>query len=184
MFKNKEEFKEEFKTRLIETYGTTVELTHPTERYMALGEMTRDYASINWKDTKVAVDEQQAKQVYYFSMEFLLGKSLKSNLKNLGIYDMVVEGLKDLGIDYEDLEDIESDAGLGNGGLGRLAACFMDSAASLKYPINGNCIRYQYGLFRQKIDEEGNQIEVPDMWLKIGNAWEIRKPKHAVDVKF
>lgn len=94
MFKNKEEFKEEFKTRLIETYGTTVELTHPTERYMALGEMTRDYASINWKDTKVAVDEQQAKQVYYFSMEFLLGKSLKSNLKNLGIYDMVVEGLK------------------------------------------------------------------------------------------
>lgn len=184
MFKNKEEFKEEFKTRLIETYGTTVELTHPTERYMALGEMTRDYASINWKDTKVAVDEQQAKQVYYFSMEFLLGKSLKSNLKNLGIYDMVVEGLKDLGIDYEDLANIESDAGLGNGGLGRLAACFMDSAASLKYPINGNCIRYQYGLFRQKIDEEGNQIEVPDMWLKIGNAWEIRKPKHAVDVKF
>ncbi len=184
MFTNKEEFKEAFKTRLIETYGTTVELTHPTERYMVLGEMTRDYASVNWKDTKVATDNQQAKQVYYFSMEFLLGKSLTSNLKNLGIYDMVFEGLKDLGIDYQDLADIECDAGLGNGGLGRLAACFMDSAASLKYPINGNCIRYQYGLFRQKIDEEGNQVEVPDMWLKIGNAWEIRKPKHAVDVKF
>lgn len=184
MFTNKEEFKEAFKTRLIETYGTTVELTHPTERYMVLGEMTRDYASVNWKDTKVAVDSQQAKQVYYFSMEFLLGKSLTSNLKNLGIYDMVFEGLKELGIDYQDLADIECDAGLGNGGLGRLAACFMDSAASLKYPINGNCIRYQYGLFRQKIDEEGNQVEVPDMWLKIGNAWEIRKPKHAVDVKF
>lgn len=184
MFTNKEEFKEAFKTRLIETYGTTVELTHPTERYMVLGEMTRDYASVNWKDTKVAVDNQQAKQVYYFSMEFLLGKSLTSNLKNLGIYDMVFDGLKELGIDYQDLADIECDAGLGNGGLGRLAACFMDSAASLKYPINGNCIRYQYGLFRQKIDEEGNQVEVPDMWLKIGNAWEIRKPKHAVDVKF
>ncbi len=184
MFTNKEEFKEAFKTRLIETYGTTVELTHPTERYMVLGEMTRDYASVNWKDTKVATDNQQAKQVYYFSMEFLLGKSLTSNLKNLGIYDMVFEGLKDLGIDYQDLADIECDAGLGNGGLGRLAACFMDSAASLKYPINGNCIRYQYGLFRQKIDGEGNQVEVPDMWLKIGNAWEIRKPKHAVDVKF
>ncbi len=184
MFTNKEEFKEAFKTRLIETYGTTVELTHPTERYMVLGEMTRDYASVNWKDTKVATNNQQAKQVYYFSMEFLLGKSLTSNLKNLGIYDMVFEGLKDLGIDYQDLADIECDAGLGNGGLGRLAACFMDSAASLKYPINGNCIRYQYGLFRQKIDEEGNQVEVPDMWLKIGNAWEIRKPKHAVDVKF
>lgn len=184
MFTNKEEFKEAFKTRLIETYGTTVELTHPTERYMVLGEMTRDYASVNWKDTKVAIDNQQAKQVYYFSMEFLLGKSLTSNLKNLGIYDMVFEGLKELGIDYQDLADIECDAGLGNGGLGRLAACFMDSAASLKYPINGNCIRYQYGLFRQKIDEAGNQVEVPDMWLKIGNAWEIRKPKHAVDVKF
>ena len=184
MFTNKEEFKEAFKTRLIETYGTTVELTHPTERYMVLGEMTRDYASVNWKDTKVAIDNQQAKQVYYFSMEFLLGRSLTSNLKNLGIYDMVFEGLKELGIDYQDLADIECDAGLGNGGLGRLAACFMDSAASLKYPINGNCIRYQYGLFRQKIDEAGNQVEVPDMWLKIGNAWEIRKPKHAVDVKF
>ena len=184
MFTNKEEFKEAFKTRLIETYGTTVELTHPTERYMVLGEMTRDYASVNWKDTKVAIDNQQAKQVYYFSMEFLLGKSLTSNLKNLGIYDMVFDGLKELGIDYQDLADIECDAGLGNGGLGRLAACFMDSAASLKYPINGNCIRYQYGLFRQKIDEAGNQVEVPDMWLKIGNAWEIRKPKHAVDVKF
>ncbi len=184
MFTNKEEFKEAFKTKLIETYGTTVELTHPTERYMVLGEMTRDYASVNWKDTKVAVNSQEAKQVYYFSMEFLLGKSLTSNLKNLGIYDMVFDGLKELGIDYQDLADIECDAGLGNGGLGRLAACFMDSAASLKYPINGNCIRYQYGLFRQKIDEEGNQVEVPDMWLKIGNAWEIRKPKHAVDVKF
>ena len=184
MFTNKEEFKEAFKTKLIETYGTTVELTHPTEKYMVLGEMTRDYASVNWKDTKVAINNQEAKQVYYFSMEFLLGKSLTSNLKNLGIYDMVFEGLKELGIDYQDLADIECDAGLGNGGLGRLAACFMDSAASLNYPINGNCIRYQYGLFRQKIDEQGNQVEVPDMWLKIGNAWEIRKPKHAVDVKF
>ena len=184
MFTNKEEFKEAFKARLIETYGTTVELTHPTERYMVLGEMTRDYASVNWKDTKEAIRNQEAKQVYYFSMEFLLGKSLTNNLKNLGIYDMVFEGLKELGIDYQDLADIESDAGLGNGGLGRLAACFMDSAATLKYPIHGNCIRYQYGLFRQKIDADGNQVEVPDMWLKIGNAWEIRKPKHAVDVKF
>lgn len=184
MFKTKEEFKNAFSERLIEAYGTTVEMTHPTERYMVLGEMTRDYASVNWKDSKVAVSDQSAKQVYYFSMEFLLGKSLTSNLKNLGIYDMVYEGLKELGISYEELADIETDAGLGNGGLGRLAACFMDSAASSKYPVNGNCIRYQYGLFRQKIDEQGNQVEVPDMWLRIGNAWEIRKPKHAVDVKF
>ena len=184
MFKNKQEFKKEFTKRLIESYGTTTEMTHPTEKYLTLGEMVRNYASVNWKDTKVAVRAQKAKQVYYFSMEFLLGRSLTSNLMNLGIYDIVVEGLADLGINYDNLAAMERDAGLGNGGLGRLAACFMDSAATENLPINGNCIRYQCGLFRQLIDEEGNQIEVPDMWMRIGNPWEVRKPKYAVDVKF
>ncbi|MBR2991499.1 MAG: glycogen/starch/alpha-glucan family phosphorylase, partial [Solobacterium sp.] len=184
MFKNKQEFKREFTQRLIESYGTTTELTHPTEKYLTLGEMVRNYASVNWKDTKVAVRAQKAKQVYYFSMEFLLGRSLTSNLKNLGIYDIVVEGLADLGINYENLAAMERDAGLGNGGLGRLAACFMDSAATENLAVNGNCIRYQCGLFRQLIDAEGNQVEVPDMWMRIGNPWEVRKPKHAVDVKF
>ncbi len=184
MFSNKEEFKKEFSQRLIEAYGTTVEMTHPTEKYLVLGEMVRDHASVNWKDTKVAVSQQDAKQVYYFSMEFLLGRSLTSNMKNLGIYDIVVEGLKDLGIDFDNLAAMERDAGLGNGGLGRLAACFMDSAASENLPVNGNCIRYRYGLFRQKIDEQGNQIELPDIWMRIGNPWEIRKSKHSVDVQF
>ncbi len=184
MFKNKEEFKSEFTQRLIEIYGTTVEMTHPTERYLVLGDMVRNYASVNWKDTKVAIQKQKAKQVYYFSMEFLLGRSLTSNLKNLGIYDIVVEGLKELDINYDNLAAMERDAGLGNGGLGRLAACFMDSAATENLPVNGNCIRYQCGLFRQLIDHEGNQIEVPDMWMRIGNPFEVRKPKHAVDVKF
>ena len=184
MFKNKQEFKKEFTQKLIESYGTTTEETHPTEKYLVLGEMVRNYASVNWKDTKVAIRKQKAKQVYYFSMEFLLGRSLTSNLKNLGIYDIVVEGLADLGINYENLAAMERDAGLGNGGLGRLAACFMDSAATENLPVNGNCIRYQCGLFRQLIDSEGNQVEVPDMWMRIGNPWEVRKPKHAVDVKF
>ena len=184
MFKNKKEFKKEFNNRLETKYGTTVAHTHETEKYLVLGEMVREYANLNWRDTKIANAKQESKQVYYFSMEFLLGRSLTSNLKNLGIYDVVVEGLKDLDIDYQKLASIETDAGLGNGGLGRLAACFMDSAASNNLPVNGNCIRYQYGLFRQMIDPEGNQIEVPDMWLRIGNPWEIRKPKLAVDVKF
>ena len=184
MFKNKIEFKREYNRRLVESYGCAVEETHPTEKYMTLGNMVRDYASTYWKEAKSASGRDEAKSVYYFSMEFLLGRMLKTNLKNLGIYDMVEEGLSELGISLKELEQLEEDPGLGNGGLGRLAACFMDSAASMGYPVNGNCIRYRYGLFKQIINENGEQVEVPDMWLKIGNPWEIRKPKHSVDVKF
>ena len=184
MFKNKSEFKREYTRRLVEAYGCAVEETHPTEKYMVLGNMVRDYASINWKDTKAAVKYFNAKQVYYFSIEFLLGKMLTSNLKNLGIYDMVVEGLKDLDINYEEIAKLELDPGLGNGGLGRLAACFMDSGASLNYALNGNCIRYRSGLFEQRINDAGEQVEIPDFWMRYGNPWEIRKPKHAVEVKF
>jgi len=149
MFENKTEFKKEFSRRLIQTYGTTVEDTYPSDRLLVLGQMVRDYAGLNWKETKVAERKSEAKQVFYFSMEFLLGRMLTNNLQNLGIYDIVVEGLKDLGIDYKQLAGRERDAGLGNGGLGRLAACFMDSAASQNYPVNGNCIRYQSGFFHQ-----------------------------------
>lgn len=184
MFKNKSEFKREYARRLIEAYGCAIEDTHPTEKYMVLGNMVRDYASINWKDTKAAVKYFNAKQVYYFSIEFLLGKMLTSNLKNLGIYDIVVEGLKDLNIDYKEIAALELDPGLGNGGLGRLAACFMDSGASMNYALNGNCIRYRSGLFEQRINKKGEQIELPDFWMRYGNPWEIRKPKHAVEVSF
>lgn len=184
MFTNKEEFINEFELRIAEMYGRSVEQSHRTEKYMALGEMVREYASLNWKATKEEVAKNEDKQMFYFSMEFLIGRLLTNNLMNLGIYNTVKDGLQELGIDINELEDLESDAGLGNGGLGRLAACFLDSLASLQLPGNGNCIRYQYGLFRQKIDQDGNQIEVPDQWLKLGNIWEVRKPKHAVNVKF
>lgn len=183
MFKTKEEFKYEFSKRIIESYGRTVEESHMTEKFMVLETMVRDYASVNWAMTKMATKTQHEKQVHYFSMEFLIGRLLVNNMMNLGIYQIAKDGLADYGINIHDLEELESDAGLGNGGLGRLAACFMDSLASLSYPAFGNTIRYEYGLFKQKI-ENGYQVEVPDQWLKLGNMWEVRKPKHAVDVKF
>jgi len=183
MFKDKFEFKRDFTQRVIENYGRSVAESHRTERYIVLGEMVRDYASIHWKNTKEEVAHLEAKQMVYFSMEFLIGRLLTNNLMNLGIYDVVKEGLNELDIDLNQLEDMESDAGLGNGGLGRLAACFMDSLASMSLPGHGNCIRYEYGLFKQKI-VDGYQVEVPDQWLRLGNVWEVRKPKHAVEVKF
>lgn len=183
MFKDKFEFKRDFTQRVIENYGRSVAESHRTERFMVLGEMVRDYASTHWKNTKEEVAHLGAKQMVYFSMEFLIGRLLTNNLMNLGIYDVVKEGLQELDIDLNQLEDMESDAGLGNGGLGRLAACFMDSLASMSLPGHGNCIRYEYGLFKQKI-VDGYQVEVPDQWLRLGNVWEVRKPKHAVEVKF
>lgn len=182
-FKNKREFQEEFKRRIIAHYGRSIEQAHITEKYMVLGEMVRDYASIHWKASKDEIASCGEKQMYYFSMEFLMGRLLTSNLMNLGIYDIVKEGLAELNLNINELEELESDAGLGNGGLGRLAACFLDSLASLNLAGHGNCIRYEYGLFKQKI-ENNEQVEVPDQWLALGNVWEVRKPKHAVDVKF
>lgn len=176
-------FVERFKETTSDMYGRDFEDTSNVERYLALGNMIREYANSNWKATKNAVKKHQTKQLYYFSMEFLMGRLLTNNLMNLGIYDTVCEGLKELGMDINDLEEIESDAGLGNGGLGRLAACFMDSLASLNYAGNGNCIRYHYGLFKQKIEND-EQVEMPDCWLKYGNVWEVWKPYHGVRVKF
>ncbi len=183
MFKTKEEFKYEFSKRIIESYGRTVEESHRTEKFMVLETMVRDYASVNWAMSKMAVKTNYQKQVHYFSMEFLIGRLLVNNMMNLGIYEIAKEGLADYGINIHELEELESDAGLGNGGLGRLAACFMDSLASLSYPAFGHTLRYEYGFFKQKI-ENGYQVEVPDQWLKLGNMWEVRKPKHAAEVKF
>ncbi len=183
MFQNKEEFIKDYQAGMIANYGRSVAQSHITEQYYLLAEMVKNSVGVNWKNTKDAVSDSQGKQLYYFSMEFLLGKMLKNNLMNLGIYDIVKDGLSDLGIKLTDLEKMEPDAGLGNGGLGRLAACFMDSLASLNLPGNGNCIRYEYGLFKQKI-VNNKQVEVPDKWLRYGNPWEVRKPKHAVDVRF
>lgn len=182
-FSTTEEFKDEYKRRIIEKYGRSIEQAHKTEKYMVLGEIIRDYASVNWKSSKEEIANKEQKQMYYFSMEFLMGRLLTNNLMNLGIYDIVKEGLADLDIDINELEDLESDAGLGNGGLGRLAACFLDSLASLNLAGHGNCIRYQYGLFKQEV-VNNEQVELPDNWMKLGNVWEVRKPKHAVDIKF
>ncbi len=183
MFTNKENFKKVFQERAIAKYGNDYKKCHITELYDILGTMVRDYTSFSWKESKEYVTKNKDKQLVYFSMEFLIGRLLVNNLQNLGVYQVCKEGLKELGIDIHKIEEQESDAGLGNGGLGRLAACFLDSIASLGYPGHGNCIRYEYGFFKQKI-VDGRQIEVPDQWLSTNNVWEIRKPKHAVDVKF
>ncbi len=181
--KNKDSFKSEFVKRLLERYGVTVKESHPLEQFTILGEMVRDYANMNWKFTHESSVVKEQKAVIYFSMEFLIGRLLVNNMQNLGIYEEAKEALDELGIDINELEDLESDAGLGNGGLGRLAACFLDSIASLGYLGHGNCLRYEYGFFRQKI-VNGKQKELPDQWLTNGNVWEVKKPKYAVEVKF
>ena len=183
MFQNKLDFKQTFERRLEEKYGRTVEDSHITERYDILGEMVRDYAGYNWRACRENILQKNKRQLIYFSMEFLMGRLLLSNMQNLGIYKIAKDGLADLGIDINELEEMESDAGLGNGGLGRLAACFLDSIASLGYPGHGNTIRYEYGFFRQKFIN-GQQVELPDQWLSNGFVFEVRKPKHAVEVSF
>ena len=183
MFKNKQEFKTIFLERLESKFGRTIQDSHITERYEIIGHMIRDYAGQNMKKLRTTDNKKHPRQLIYFSMEFLIGKLMLSNLQNLGIYELVEEGLKDLNLSLQELIDMETDAGLGNGGLGRLAACFLDSIASLGYPGHGNTIRYDYGFFKQKI-VNGKQVEVPDIWLKNGNVWEVKNYKHAVDVKF
>ncbi|MFA6861368.1 MAG: glycogen/starch/alpha-glucan phosphorylase [Bacilli bacterium] len=176
-------FKSLFTSRCVEKYGRDPSDLHPFELYDILGTIIRDFANIQGKDCKREVIKSNQKQLIYFSMEFLMGKMLSTNLYNLGILDEIKSSLSEMGINYKDLEDAEPDAGLGNGGLGRLAACFMDSIASLGLPGHGNCIRYEYGFFRQKI-RNGKQEEFPDTWLLNGCPWEIRKPNDAVTVRF
>lgn len=182
-FDSKESFVAKLKETVTELYGRDFEDSQPVQRYQALGKMVRDAINVNWRETKYAVKKHETKQLYYFSMEFLMGRLLTSNLMNLGVYEVVKEGLADLGVDINEMEELESDAGLGNGGLGRLAACFMDSLASLDLAGHGNCIRYRYGLFKQEI-RNNEQVEMPDCWLKNGNLWEVWKPHHAATVRF
>lgn len=183
MFSSVKVFKEEFQKRLLSKYANIVEESHVFEQYDTLAAMVRDYAGQYWRETRSNVSENGKKQVIYFSMEFLLGRLLVNNMQNLGIYEVAKKGLDELGINIHELEEQESDAGLGNGGLGRLAACFLDSTSSLGYAIIGNTIRYEYGFFKQLL-EKGRQFEVPDQWLTNGFSFEVRKPKHAVEVQF
>ena len=182
-FDTKESFKQAFVETLRSNYGKSIEQATDVEKFLTLASLVKAHANSNVYKTNTYLEKQAAKKMYYFSLEFLLGRLLTNNLMNLGLYKVVQEGLADFGIDLNTLEDIESDAGLGNGGLGRLAACFLDSLATLHLPGNGNTIRYQYGLFKQLITNN-EQVEVPDQWLRYGNAWETRHPDEAVKVKF
>lgn len=183
IFSDAQTFKEALTTEVAHRFGRDFEDAYPEERYLVLGSLIRDQLGNTWKETKNSVAEHQTKQLYYFSMEFLMGRLMTNNLMNMGVYDVVKEALDDLGMDLHNLEELEADAGLGNGGLGRLAACFLDSLASLNLAGNGNCIRYRYGLFKQEIIND-QQVEKPDCWLRLGNVWEVWKPQHDVRVKF
>ena len=183
MFKNKKKNKKEYIEGLAEKYGVNIEDADITEKFDVLGSLVKNYAGMRWRSTRTNIANNHKKQLIYFSLEFLMGRLLVNNMQNLGIYEICRDGLKDLGIDINTLEDFEADAGLGNGGLGRLAACFLDSIASLGYPGHGNTLRYQYGFFKQRFID-GKQYELPDLWLENGNVWEVRKPKHSVEVMF
>ncbi len=179
--------KENLKARFINIahimWGRELDELSENEIYQTVAAVAKMYISENWIKTNKAYMEREEKQIYYFSIEFLMGRLLKSNLINLGIEEAVKEALGDFKLNLDKVYEEEPDAGLGNGGLGRLAACFIDSMAAHHLPGHGCSIRYQYGLFEQKIID-GNQVEIPDNWLKNGFAWEYRKPDKAVDVKF
>ncbi len=183
MFADKARFKEAFLEKLESMYGKGLQEATSGEKYMALGGVIRDQINKKWIHTNSEYREKGVKQAYYFSMEFLLGRLLGSNLLNLNVWNQSEEVLKELGIDLYELEEQEPDAGLGNGGLGRLAACFLDSLASLELPGHGCGIRFKYGHFQQKI-VDGYQVELPDNWLKEGNVWEVRRADKAVTVRF
>lgn len=179
----KKRFKEDYIKKLESERAKSIEEASDWDKYYALGYLIKDYLAENWVMTNKRYVIEEEKQVYYFSMEFLIGKLLINNLINLGIKEICDEGLSELGVDLTKLEDVEKDAGLGNGGLGRLAACFLDSMASMQIPGHGCGIRYKYGLFEQKIID-GYQVEFPDKWLQNENVWEIRRSSKAVIVKF
>lgn len=183
MFSSITEFKATFLKRLEMLCGKSFSESTPRDHYQTLGQMIREYVSNDWIRTNEQNRKAKEKQVYYFSIEYLLGKLLRQNLINLGVEATVEAGLGELGIDLGEIEEMEADAGLGNGGLGRLAACFLDSLASLDLPGHGCGIRYKHGLFEQKF-VDGYQVELPEQWLRCGNVWEVRKPDLAVKVLF
>ena len=180
---DKEAFKEEVKNNVKALYRRTLEEADKQQIFQAVSYAVKDYIIDAWLATQKQYEKQDPKTVYYLSMEFLMGRALGNNLINLTYYDEVKEALEELGCDLNVIEDQEPDAALGNGGLGRLAACFLDSLATLGYASYGCGIRYRYGMFKQKI-ENGYQVEVPDPWLKDGNPFELRRPEYACEVKF
>jgi len=180
---DKEKFKKELESNVRMLFRRKLEEATPQQIYQAVAYSVKDDIIDNWIETHKAYEKQDKKMVYYMSMEFLMGRALGNNLINLTYYDAVKEALDELGFDLNFIEDQEPDAALGNGGLGRLAACFLDSLATLGYPAYGCGIRYKYGMFKQGI-KDGYQVEMPDDWLKDGNPFEVKRSEYAVEVKF
>ena len=179
----KEAFKEEVKNNIKNLYRKTIEEATGRQIFQAVSLAVKETVIDYWLATQAEMEKKDPKTVYYMSMEFLMGRALGNNLINMTAYQEVKEALDEMGIDLNIVEDQEPDAALGNGGLGRLAACFLDSLATLGYPAYGCGIRYRYGMFKQKI-ENGYQVEVPDNWLKDGNPFEIRRDEYAKEVRF
>lgn len=179
----KEQFIRDFKDTLHEEQLIRVPRATPAELFTTLAKLVRKYYTNIWIDRNQTLSEKQEKIAYYFSIEFLPGRMLETNLLNLGILDLVKEAFTELDVDFEDVKNSEHDMALGNGGLGRLAAAFMDSLATTGYPGFGNGLRYKYGLFKQRI-VNGYQVEIPDSWFgSMGNVWEVRKDHDIVDIK-
>ncbi len=164
-------------------YGCEMSAASPQQIYRALCYVVNDMLMVKNAEFGRKVNERKDKQVYYMSMEFLVGTSLRNNLYNLGVEDLFTKALAKCGVDIHDLYEIEPDAGLGNGGLGRLAACYMDSASSMGMPVTGYSIRYEFGIFKQKIID-GWQMEFPDDWLTMGDVWLVPREDEAVEVRF
>ena len=179
----KEEFKKSVKENVKFLYRKTLEEATQEQIFQAVSYTVKDVIIDNWLKSQKAYEKQDPKIVYYMSMEFLMGRALGNNLINLGAYGEVKEALEELGLDINCIEDQEPDPALGNGGLGRLAACFLDSLATLNYCAYGCGIRYHYGMFKQEI-RDGYQVEAPDNWLKNGYPFELRRPEYAKEVHF
>ena len=180
---DKQTFKREVTENVKTLFRKTIEEATPQQLYQAVSYAVKEAIIDDWIATQEAYDKEDPKVVYYMSMEFLMGRALGNNLINMTAYKEVKEALDELGIDLNLIEDQEPDPALGNGGLGRLAACFLDSLATLGYAAYGCGIRYRYGMFKQKI-ENGYQVEKPDNWLKDGNPFELRRPEYAKEVRF
>ena len=179
----KETFKNDVKENVRTLYRKEIEEANPQQIFQAVSYAVKEAIVDDWLATQKTYEKEDPKTVYYMSMEFLMGRALGNNLINMTAYKEVKEALDEMGIDLNVVEDQEPDAALGNGGLGRLAACFLDSLASLGYAAYGCGIRYRYGMFKQKI-KDGYQVEVPDNWLKDGNPFEIRRDEYAKEVRF
>lgn len=178
---SKDDFIFNVKSTLRSDYAVSLERAKPYELYNSISKVIMRIIGLYWESD---IEAKAGRNAYYLSSEYLMGRALGNNLMNLQIYDTVRDALQEIGLDLNTIEEVEEDAGLGNGGLGRLAACFLDSAATIGYPLHGYGIRYEYGIFRQAFDENGAQIEKADNWLRYGDPWSIRRESERRIIRF